>query len=158
MTISPFSKGRPFVWRETDGLACLPKEWGAYRFVRISPVGEDETESNSNGRVDYVGITSNVYMRIAKHRSTRKIYDATRHVVHYQIANDGATWEQLCRWEVEKIAAHKPALVKTKGGNGKPPALTIAGLEVEPSGNESVEDAVVRLGLLDRFIALMPWR
>lgn len=47
---SPFARGRPRVWRESDGIGALPRAWGAYRF-------------RGSESVAYIGITSNLYNR-----------------------------------------------------------------------------------------------
>lgn len=142
MVESPFGRGQPRVWRENDGIRELPKQWGAYRFVR-----EDRC-------VDYLGVTSNLYSRISNHRSTKLVYDPSVHTVRYQVASAGVSWSQMCEWEIHKIAKHDPALVTYKGGNGRVPQVSICGQPIELQKNESVEDAAERMGLFSSFIQL----
>lgn len=140
---SPIQKGRPRVWRESDGVGALPQTWGAYRFLQ------------PEGMVAYLGITSNLYNRISWHRSVRIHYDPAIHSVQYQIAQPGAHWDELCEWEKSKIAQHSPELITYIGGNGKKPAIEINGGLVEIPENQSVEDVLIEKGLFERLGAML---
>lgn len=139
---SPFSRGRPRVWRESHGVGALPRAWGAYRFR--GPEG-----------IAYVGITSNLYSRISQHRSDQRYYDRTIHTVEYQLAEQGVSWNDLCAWERRKIASHSPDLVTYVGGNGRRPAIQINGQAVELPEDESVEDVLVEMGFFGRLKSLL---
>lgn len=111
MATSPFGRGRPQVWAEgRHRLAAIPRLPGAYRFVI--------TESRE---VHYIGISSNLYMRIAHHRSTQQKYDPATHEIHYQVASDGADWDQMRVWESVNIGKRNSRGNTTKGGNGRRP-------------------------------------
>ena len=139
---SPFPSGRPRVWRESDPMSDLPREWGAYRF--------------KDGRsTDYIGITSNIYNRISLHRSTEAYYDSRIHVVEYQIASNGATWDDLREWEISKIKQHSPSLVKYIGGNGRRPTIDVNGKIIEVDANESIEDTLVEHGFFNQLYSFV---
>lgn len=133
---SPFMPGRPRVWREEDGVKSLPKAWGAYRFKEGS-------------YIDYIGIASNLYNRVSWHRSQRIYYNPEIHSIEYQIAQMGISWDDMREWEIRKIKQHSPGLVTYAGGNGKRPAIEINGELIEPRGDESFEDAIIRKGFFD---------
>ena len=139
---SPFSRGRPRIWRERDGIGSLPRSWAAYRFRQ--PEG-----------IAYLGITSNLYSRISQHRSVQQYYNPTLHVVEYQIAQPGSDWDQLCQWEKAKIAQHSPELVTYIGGNGRRPAIEINGELVEVAQDESIEDVLVEMGFFERMGSIL---
>lgn len=132
---SPFSRGRPRVWREGESLSLFPNQWGAYRF-------------SSNSEIAYIGITSNLYNRISWHRSTRRYYNPSIHKVEFQIATDGIVWDDLREWEKLKIAKHSPSLVTYIGGNGRRPGVMIKGQVIEVLQNESIEDVLIKSGAM----------
>ena len=132
-----FGRGRPARWSESQGMKTIPKAAGAYRFVRIGVK-----------TVDYIGITSNLYDRIANHRSTKHYYNRDVHLVEYQVARGEHDWAQLCDWETRKIGVHRPTLNKTRGGNGRVAEVYLEGKQLVVSPKESLEDAAVRVGLL----------
>jgi len=123
-------------------VGALPQSWGAYRF-------------RERDGIAYLGITSNLYSRISQHRSVRRYYDPSIHVVEYQIAQSGTTWDQLRAWEKHKIAAHSPDLITYIGGNGRRPAIEVNGEVIELEHDESVEDVLVEMGLFQRLGSLL---
>lgn len=132
---SPFTRGRPRVWREGEPLSLFPNQWGAYRF-------------SSDKEVAYIGITSNLYNRINWHRSTNRYYNPSCHKIEYQIAADGISWDDLREWEKRKIAQHSPNLVTYVGGNGRRPAVHKNGQVIEILQNESIEDVLVKISAI----------
>ena len=141
---SPFNRGRPNVWCENENRSSdMPKKPGAYRIVRV----DDRT-------IDYIGITSNLYNRLSNHRSTNKQYDPLTHRVEYQEASSEAGVDATLRLEARKIGVHRAPLNKTSGKNGRIARsfLEEAGRQVEVKQEESIEDAIERGGLLDRFL------
>lgn len=135
------SRGRPRVWRESEGLTALPSEWALYRIME--PTGEPR----------YIGITVDLKRRTSEHRRTGN-FDGSIHHLQYQMAAKGVSWDELCAWERRKIQQHQPHGVTYAGGNGRRPAIQINGVIVEPDVGESMEDAVARQGLLRRFMSL----
>lgn len=132
---SPFSRGRPRVWREGESLSLLPNQWGAYRF-------------SSDCEIAYIGITSNLYNRISWHRSTRRYFNPGLHKIEYQIASDGITWDDLREWEKRKIVQHSPNLVTYIGGNGRRPGVVVNGQIIEVFQNEAIEDVLIKAGAM----------
>lgn len=135
---SPFSRGRPKIWRERDTMKALPHVWGAYRF-------------REERGIAYIGITSNIYNRISQHRSTQAYYDPEIHIIEFQEAQLGVHWNSMCSWEKEKIFKHSPHLVTYIGGNGRRPAIEVNGEVIELREDESVEDTLTRLGMFNRI-------
>ena len=135
------SSGRPRVWREEDGLSALPRDWAIYRIMEPS----DD--------IYYVGITTNIYARISQHRSSGKFVSG-RHEVHYQLAAEGVSWDEMMEWEQRKISQHQPSGVTYAGGNGRRPMIQVNGQVFEVDEDETIEDAAERAGLLNQFMRL----
>lgn len=147
---SPFGNGRPSVWDERiNRISELPKSCGAYRFV----------DRGSERPADYVGITGNIYNRIANHRSSSEWYNIDNHVVHYQVCEPcSSTWADLREWEVSKISKHDPLFNKYKGGNGREPAkLWYDGKVIEIHEGQSVSDIAESIGFLKRVLDFLPF-
>ncbi len=147
---SPFEKGRPTIWDEnTNRISELPKSCGAYRIV----------DRVSGSSADYIGITGNIYNRIANHRSSTEWYSKDIHIVHVQTCMPcSSTWKELREWEVNKIKQHDPKFNKYKGGNGREPdKLWYNGEVIEIGHNESISDLAESIGFLRRVLDILPF-
>ena len=87
--------------------ANIPAEAGMYRHV-----------DRSTGEVVYVGQTNNLRVRQQQHMRDGKL-DLAIHDVHYSVAREGATKDDLCDTEKAHIKRKKPSGNKTIGGNGR---------------------------------------
>ncbi|WP_434528783.1 hypothetical protein [Vibrio sp. K4] len=105
---SAINRGR---MRKTDQIkgssSNIPQEPGMYRHV-----------NKQTGEIDYVGQTDNLRVRQQQHARDGKLNTST-HDVHYSVARNSATKDDLCETEKDHIKRNKPSGNKTKGGNGK---------------------------------------
>jgi|GEM_PF-5085975 len=148
---SPFTSGKPKVWNSDRDLPSdIPRSCGAYRFV-----------NKSDSEVVYIGITGNLYNRMSAHRCSKKsVYDPSQHNLHYQTCRPNSrTWDDLRKWEVEKIQQHDPRFNRCKGGNGKVPLkLYYDGTVIDVGNKESVSDAMHRQGFWPKLASIFGYR
>ena len=80
----------------TGSNSNIPKEPGVYRHV-----------NKQNGAVEYVGQTDDLRVRQQQHARDGKL-DTSKQDIHYSVAKDGATKDDLCNTEKEHIKRKKP--------------------------------------------------
>ncbi|MEH6454297.1 MAG: GIY-YIG nuclease family protein [Psychromonas sp.] len=105
---SAITSGRMRITNKIKGSQSkIPQKAGMYRHVdRIT------------GEIEYVGQTNNLRVRQQQHAREGKL-DISKHDVHYSVAKNEATKDDLCDTEKAHIKKNKPSGNKTKGGNGK---------------------------------------
>lgn len=74
--------------------------------------------SKRTGEVMYVGQTNNLKVRQQQHASSG-LLDTKKYEVHYVVAKDDVSRDDLCETEIAHIERFKPKWNKTRGGNGK---------------------------------------
>lgn len=107
---SAINRGR---MRKTDQIkgssSNIPQEPGMYRHV-----------NKQTGEIDYVGQTDNLRVRQQQHARDGKLNTST-HDVHYSVARNSATKDDLCETEkdISKEINHLETKPKAVMGKGK---------------------------------------
>ena len=107
--MSIYKPGRPTVYAPFAGSGTRPpKAPGEYRIYA------------SDGRIAYVGETNNLDRRISEHCRSGKLDPAERPTVAYKVADGRSTSATRREHERQKIKQHRPALNRSRGGEGRP--------------------------------------
>lgn len=109
--MSIYKPGRPTKYDPTTGIGKRPPSAaGEYRI-------RDE-----KGTIVYIGETNNLNRRMGEHiRSGKLTTGADSHsTIEYKVASANSTSATRRAHEQQKIAQHKPALNKSRGGEGRP--------------------------------------
>ncbi|WP_300712176.1 GIY-YIG nuclease family protein [uncultured Brachyspira sp.] len=105
--MSIYNSGRPKKYNPAIKKGKIPPcEAGEYR------IRDDEKN------IDYIGETNNLKRRMQEHIRSGKL--KINYTFEYQIADESSTSQTRREHEKEKIEQHKPALNKSKGGEGRP--------------------------------------
>ncbi len=105
-----YKSGRPFKYRPAiDSGHKPPRKPGNYRI------------RDAQGTIIYIGETCDLYRRIREHIRSGKILltPSAACTVEYQVADGRSTSRTRRHHEKKKIAQHKPALNKSRGGEGR---------------------------------------
>ena len=109
--MSIYKPGRPAKYNPTTGAGSKPPASpGEYRI------------RNGEGDIVYIGETNNLNRRMGEHIQSGKLPTGSgaNSTIEYQVADGRSTSATRRAHEQQKIAQHKPALNKSRGGEGRP--------------------------------------
>ena len=105
-----YKPGRPNKYNPTSGTGQKPPaKPGEYRI------------RDGSGTIAYIGETNNLARRTGEHIRSGKLAvgNGSTSTIEYKVADGRSTSNTRRKHEKEKIAQHKPALNKSKGGEGR---------------------------------------
>ena len=109
--MSIYKPGRPTKYDPSTGIGTRPPaSSGEYRI------------RDDRGQIVYIGETNNLQRRTNEHiRSGKMVTGSGPHsTIEYKVASADSTSATRRAHEQQKIAQHKPALNRSRGGEGRP--------------------------------------